>query len=103
MTSGRSSTASAPRSLRSPSPRPLTQAFRGYVEQRNNENPEHGCGDHAAEPRRAHRLARDGPGPPRNNQGQQTKDERETGHHHRAESQARRFNDASADVLAEPP
>jgi hypothetical protein len=50
--------------------RPLTQAFRGYVEQRNDENPEDGCSDHAAEHRRAHRLARDGPGPPRDNQGQ---------------------------------
>jgi hypothetical protein len=57
-------------SLRSPASRPLTQAFRSYVEQRNNENPEDGGSDHAAEHRRAHRLARDGPGPPRNNQGQ---------------------------------
>jgi hypothetical protein len=58
------------RSFRSPAPRPLTQAFRSYVEQRNKENPEDGCSYHAAEHRRAHRLARDGPGPPRNYQGQ---------------------------------
>ena len=59
-----------PRSLGSPASRPLTQAFRGYVEQGNNENPEDGRSDHAAEHRRAHRLARDGPGAPRDNQGQ---------------------------------
>ena len=45
-----------------------TQAFRGYVEQRNNENPEHGGSNHAAEHRRAHGVAGDGPGSLRNDQ-----------------------------------
>jgi hypothetical protein len=60
------------RSLRFLASRPLTQTFRSYVEQRNNENPENRRSNHAAEHRGTHRLARDGPGPLRNNQGQQS-------------------------------
>ena len=50
--------------------RPLAQTLRRYVKQRNNENPEDGRSDHAAEYWRAHRVARERSGTLRNNEGQ---------------------------------
>jgi hypothetical protein len=83
--------------------RPLTQAFRGYVEQRNNENPEHECSKHAAENRRANRMTRGGSGALGDDQGQQTKDGCGARHHDRTKSQVRGYGGTGLDILNELP
>src|SRR5262249_40643225 len=81
----------APPSLPFPPRGPPAQTFRGDVEQRNDEDPEERRSEHAAEHRRAHRLAGDGAGAFGDDQRDETEDEREAGHHHRAKPQARGF------------
>src|SRR5262245_65763894 len=65
------------RSLLFPPRGPLAQTLRGDVEQRNNEDPEERCGEHAAEYRRADRLARDRAGAAGDDQREETEDEGE--------------------------
>src|SRR5262249_50074506 len=91
----------APPSLLFPPRGPPAQTFRGDVEQRNDKDPEERSGEHAAEHRRAHRMAGDGAGALGDNQRKETEDEREAGHHHRAKPQAGRFDGGGANVLAE--
>src|SRR5262249_11572047 len=79
---------------------PPAQTFRGDVEQRNDEDTEQRSGEHPAEHRRAHRLAGDGAGAFGDDQREETKDEREARHHHRAKPQARGFDGRAANVLA---
>jgi len=80
---------------------PSTQAVRGDVEQRNEEDPENGRGDHAAENRRAHRVARCRPGPLSDNKRKKPKDEGEARHHHRAEPQGCGFNSGRVGIFTE--
>src|SRR3984957_5569300 len=81
----------------------LAQPLRRDEQERNDENPENGGRNHAAEYRRADGMTRSGPCPMRNNQRKKSKDECETRHHHRTESEGGSVDRSLVDILSEPP
>src|SRR5262249_8843199 len=79
---------------------PVPQALRRDVEQRNDENAEQRGGEHAAEHRRADRLAGYRAGAAGDDQREKAEYESEARHHHPTESQIRPLDGGSLDVLA---